>query len=32
MGGKGQPPCGGAGGNRCGHNVTDNDEFIKKRE
>ncbi|CAI9430306.1 RHS repeat-associated core domain-containing protein [Candidatus Ornithobacterium hominis] len=32
MGGKGQPPCGGAGGNRCGHNVTDNDQFIKKGE
>lgn len=32
MGGEGQPPCGGAAGNRCGHNVTDNDEFIKKGE
>lgn len=30
MGGKGQPPFGGATGNRNGHNVTDNDEFIKK--
>ena len=32
MGGNGQPPCGGPAGNRCGHNVTDNDEFIKKGE
>ena len=32
MGGEGQPPCGGASGNRCGHNVTDNDEFIKQGE
>jgi len=28
MGGEGQPPCGTAAGNRCGHNVTDNDQFI----
>ncbi len=28
MGGEGQPPCGGPEGNRCGHNVWDNDEFI----
>lgn len=32
MGVESQPPCGGAGGNICGYNVTDNDEFIKKRE
>lgn len=32
MGGKGQPPCGGAGENRCGHNVTDNDEVIKREK
>lgn len=32
MGGKGQPSLGGATGNRNGHNVTDNDEFIKKSE
>lgn len=32
MGGKGQPPLTGATGNRNGHNVTDNDEFIKKSE
>ncbi|MGB6092438.1 MAG: RHS repeat-associated core domain-containing protein [Moheibacter sp.] len=32
MGGQGQPPCGGAAGNRCGHNVTDNDMFIKQSE
>jgi len=28
-GGDGQPPSGGAAVNRCGHYVTDNDEFIK---
>lgn len=27
-----QPGCGGPGGNKCGHNVTDNDEYIKKGE
>lgn len=32
MGGTGQPPCGGVSGNRCGHNVTDNDDFIKQSE
>lgn len=32
MGGAGQPPCGGANGNRCGHNVTDNDQFIQQDE
>ncbi len=30
MGGVGQPECGGPSGNRCGHNVTDNDEFIQQ--
>lgn len=39
MGGEGQPDCGGPGGNRCGHNVTDNynkilgalvDDFCRK--
>lgn len=29
MGGNNQPPCEGPNGNRCGHTVTDNDEFIK---
>ncbi len=30
MGGIGQPPCESATGNRCGHNVTDNKNFIFK--
>lgn len=32
MGGQGQPTCGGAAGNRCGHNVTDNDQYIRLGE
>lgn len=32
MGGENQPPLGGATGNRNGHNVTDNDLFIKQSE
>lgn len=34
MGGEGQPPCEGPGfnQNRCGHNVTDNDRFIRQSE
>ncbi|CAL2085513.1 DUF6443 domain-containing protein [Tenacibaculum sp. 190524A05c] len=30
MGGKGQPPCEGALGNRCGHNATDNYNALRK--
>ena len=30
MGGEGQPECEGASGNRCGHNVTDNDNYIEE--
>ena len=31
MGGENQPPCEGPGGNRCGHNVNDNYDYVRQK-